>query len=427
MKKFFLVLASLVFASSAFAQEGQKAEGPTFKYNVWANAFYRNQSTTTKDQVYSYSNIRVRPKFTASLGNVSVVTRLEIDQTYGEIAKTTQLVDSDGDDVDVYTSDSSSGIDVGADNKVVEVKNIYINVKDMIVPGLSVKTGAAGYDFPMAFSDDCGLFELGYNAGVAKVSLAYVQAVEGTTSDRDDEYFYAAKVGIKAGPATIMPGLLYAVEETADQKDKTITVIGLDVKANMGPLGIKLTSAYGTGSNDSTKKDYSGLAADLDVSFKVMPMLTVGAFVTYYSGDDSSTTDEDESFSGLGLQVENSNKRMFILQDASSTNQVGLKANGSYVIEDDNAGLIMYGIGAKFKMDKISGKAYLAMATAADDTTTANVGEDAYGVEFDLHVGYAVAPKSTLYAEFGILSGPDALGADAENPTYYAFGLKTSI
>jgi hypothetical protein len=42
----------------------------------------------------------------------------------------------------------------------------------MIMPGLGLKAGVAGYKYPIAFDNDASLFNLTYNAGMANIDLA---------------------------------------------------------------------------------------------------------------------------------------------------------------------------------------------------------------------------------------------------------------
>lgn len=404
MKKFLLILSALVMTASAFAQD---AEGPKFKYNVWANAFYRAESTTTEDENYSFQNIRVRPKFTASLGNVSVVTRFEIDGTYGD--------DGSGDQ-----------IDKGYDEKDVEVKNIYIQVKDFIVPKLTFKTGAAGYSFPMAFSDDCAITQLKYDAGVAKIDLAYVVLDEGSTDNNEQDGGYVAlKAGINAGPAKVTPAFLYGMNGPDSDAGYYNYYIGaLDVAVDQGPLSIALTFAYGAfeTQEDGATDEGTGYAVDLGVDFKVSPMMTVSVFGSYYSGDDGEADGETEDFYSVAKMIDEieAGGRMILINDAQGAVQVAT-ANG---FEDTASGLMLFGIGASMKMGKIKATANVAYAEFVEETAA---GDTALGTEIDLKLGYSVAPKTTLWAEIGYLMAGDGLGTDPENPMMFQVGVKTSI
>jgi hypothetical protein len=414
MKRFLTVCMALLFAANAFAQEAkpEAKKGAEFKYSVWANAFAVSETTAVKDEVKDYSNIRVRPMFTLTNENVSVVTRLEIDQYFG-----------DGAD-DKYA-------DLGADEKVVEVKNIYIDVKDMIMPGLGLKAGVAGYKYPIAFDNDAALFNLTYNAGMAKIDLAYIKVVEDELKDKtaagdtkDDAQLYAAKVAINLGDITITPAMLYAVgEENSSYGETALMMPALSFGMKQGALSVDADFVYVTGDYDKAAEvEASAYAAYVNVGFKASDALKVNLFGIYATGEDDDaekvTSFNEATFGDMEVGP------MFIINDAGRINQVSV--SNEYDKADE--GLMMFGLSAEFTMDKLTVLGQVAYAMTTSDKNTK---ETAIGTELNLRLAYEVAPKTSLWAEGAYLAAgkyvEEVNGGENDDPMYYAAGLMTNF
>lgn len=413
MKKFILLLASLAMATGAFAQEG-----PTFKYNVFAQAS-AYQTQTAAESIKKASHIRVRPKFTAAMGNVSVVTYLEVDGKFG----------SKGPDKD----DAYFG--KGADEKgIVEVKNVYINVKDAFVPGLALKAGVFGYKFPLALNDDFAGFEACYNAGMAKVAYDYIKFQENNEVDdnagteaKDDAQMHSLKAMIKTGNMTITPAYVFAVGEE-NVGDSQQHMLGVSFSMKEGPLGVFANGAYIMGKDKSsgTEVDIAAYAAELKVSYKVMPMLTAEVFGMYASGSDTEDKTEFSAVDGSG-DIEGG--QLFMINDKGYFTHVGAMFKEA---EYDRAGLsdgiMIFGVAAKGAVDKMKYVAQVGYAQCTSDK--GGVSDKGIGTEFDLRVGYSVAPKSELYVETAyLLAGKyvEATQSDKKDPMYLTVGLRTSI
>lgn len=411
MKKLMVVLMGLLFSASAFAQD---AKGPEFKYSVWANAFAITETTAKKDEYKDYSNIRVRPMFTLTNENVSVVARFEIDQYFGEL---------DSPSKENHTP-------LGADRVNLETKNIYIDVKDMFMPGLSLRAGVAGYKYPIAFDNDASLFNVKFDAGMAKIDLAYIKAVEGSTientsadvEDMDDEQIYAAKVALNLGDITVTPAILYAVgEEQATSGEYALMMPALSFAMKQGPLSVDADFVYVTGSYDTADVDVSAYAAYVNVGYKVSDALKVNVFGLYATGQDDSTdvtSFNDATWGDMEVGP------MFIINDAGRINQVGI----SNEYDKASEGLMMFGLSAEFKMDKLTVLGQIAYATTTSDEVTK---ETAIGTELNLRLAYEVAPKTSVWGEFAYLAAGDYVEAknsgDNDNPMYYALGVMTSF
>ncbi len=430
MKKLMVVLMGLLFSASAFAQEADK--GPEFKYSVWANAFAITETTAKADESKDYSNIRVRPKFTLSSGNVSVVTRLELDQYFGGKDTTKTYTDSNGDTVEIdlgKNGDSYAG--KGADRQAVEIKNIYIDVKDMFVPGLGLKAGVAGYQFPIAFNDDAALFNLNFNTGMAKIDLAYVKLMENDiientdadVEDSDDEQMYAAKIALNLGNITITPAVAYAVGEEQADTEYALTMPAISLAMKQGSLSVDADFLYVTGDADKAAEiDASAYAGYLNVGYKVSDAFKVNVFGLYATGedDDAETVTSFNSATWGDMEV----GPMFIINDGGRINQVGVSNEYDKATE----GLMMFGLAAEFKMDKLTVLGQIAYATTTSDEL---VEDTAIGTELNLRLAYEVAPKTEVWAEGAYLSAGDYVetknGGDNDSPMYYALGVTTSL
>lgn len=439
MKRFFTLCMALLFAGSAFAQEVKQEEkkGPEFKFGVWANAFAGNEETAKKDEAKDYSNIRIRPMVTYTNNNISVVTRFEIDQYFGGKYSA--------------TGNDTSYADPDGDEKTVEVKWAYINAKDMIVPGLSLTAGLAPYVYSVGFNNDMPLFNFVYDAGLVKVDLAYIKFVEGNTTDAaaatatneagkkavDDAQAGAVKLPISLGDITITPSYLYFAGEkkvtgttgSALGYSQKITMPALGVKAKFGALSFDGDFQYISGERklnaDDSKIDITAYAAYANAGFKASDSFKINLFGLYSTGEDDKA-DEITSFHTACLdEVEVG--PMFIINDNGYINQVGV----SNEFDKATEGLIMYGLSAELKMDKITALAQIAYATTASDK---QVKDTAIGTEIDLRLSYEIAPKSYLWAEGAYLMAGKYVetaytsGAEkGDDAMYYAAGIMTSF
>ena len=453
MKKFLVFLSMLAITATAFAQEEAK-KGPEFKYSVGANAFAVTEQTQKEDEYKDYSAIRLRPTFSVSNENVKVVTTFEIDQFFGSGGSTT--VGGNG------SAANSGYADADTDQIAVEVKSAYINVTDMFVPGLSVTAGLAPYVYSIGFNNDMPLFNLVYDAGVAKLDLAFVKVEENDLTeksaktaaadpvkDTDDVYMYSAKLPVKLGILTLAPSFLYARGEAqnvattpvfVDADNPTIAeletfyaeignggefkkympAVSLTVKDEM--FSVQGDFVYIKGENktyDDVK--YKAYAGFLNIGVKASDMFSVNVFGLYSTGQKNS--EDVTSFQALcGDEIEVGT--MFIINDGGLINSVGISNEFDKAYE----GLSMAGISATVKVDKLTALLQVAYAkTSSDDI----IEETAIGTECDIRLSYEVAPKTSVWAEGAYLfSGKYLEERNAtyeDDPYYYAAGIVTSI
>lgn len=427
MKKFMLVCAALFLSAVAFAQEVKQdvPKGPEFKYGIWANAFAITENTAAKDTDKAYSEIRVRPMFTMSMDNVSVVTRFEIDQYFGKGGDTT--VQGNG-------SGSNAGYaDPDGDQIAVEVKWAYINVKDFFISGLTATAGLAPYVYSVGYNNDMPQFNLVYDAGMFKVDLAYVKSEEADLDnidstnqhiDNDDAQMYSAKLPVVMGDITVTPALLYSQYERNSSLGETNTYapsLGVAVKA--GNVTVNADFVYITGKNKDTEVDIAAYAGYANIGYKASDTLSFNVFGIYTTGEDSKA-DKITSFqTACGDELEVG--PLFIINDNGYINQVGVSNEYDKATE----GLMAYGVGVNFKSGKFTALVQLAYATTTSDDI---VKDKAIGTEGDLRLAYEVGPKTSFWVEGAYLKGGKYIetknaSTGDQDPMYYAAGILTAF
>ncbi|MCL2154591.1 MAG: hypothetical protein FWH53_02880 [Leptospirales bacterium] len=456
MKKIFTIAMTLLIASSAFAQEDAK-KGPDFNYGarVWLYGVTGQQ----KDLTYDYSHFRIRPMLSLEMEDIKIVTHLEITQNFGKSIS--------GDDPN-YAPPAT-------DKYAVRVKGAYIEAKNAIIQDLSLMGGFNGYKYPLVIDNDFAIFTAGYDFGIAKANLSYIKLNEYSlyektvTGDKQstDAQAYALDVPIKIDKdITVRPGLIYiqggkkfadnktavAGERSTQDLYKTSLVnAALNATGKIDAISFTATGAYLTGTLkrnidnittpgtpiDGDKIKTSAYAFDLGVDFKANDMFKVGAFGTYASGDDKKDAKKNNNYfknmenifgrpdrcdgSGFG--------RLFILEAATIT-QVGGDYEKFFAMEHEQ-GYISYGINAEAKINKVTLFAQFGMAQTAKKTRIEN--KKNIGSEIDAKISYALASKTSLFAEFAyILSGDVTLNSfqyyqAKENMYQIAGGITSQI
>jgi len=436
MKKFLVVLSALLIATGAFAQDAKKAD---FNYSFFGIAYGVMGSQDKME--YDYSHIRVRPFFTVGNENVKGVVRLEIDQDYG---KTDTTADSDL----VPGVKQNDGADKGTDNKVVEVKWAYLQVKDFLIPNLTATMGLNAYYFPMVVDNDFAMNQLAYDFGMGKAIFSYIKIdeykpVEKTAADvkqNKDAQAYAIDLPIKAGAINVRPGFLYITSGKEakllfydDNANNTYDAgndielskaklynAALNVNGDFGMVGLDLTGAYLWGNVTETtegKIDVAAYAFDALLTVKPAEGISLGLFATYTSGQD-----DGDKFKGYDIIMETymgaCDGRLFLIEAA------GVASNGGYQPFDQTdtfAGLMVYGVNLEATFGKLALLAQYGYASVADDTST---GDSFIGHEFDLKAAYTVAPATTFFVEGGYIKAGDIITDDAWE---VAYGLTTKI
>lgn len=429
MKKFLALLGMLFIAAGAYAQEA--AKGPDFKYSL--KGWVYGVSGAQKDYEYDYSHIRFRPLFSAGTDNVKAVVQLEIDQDFGR------------------GTDENVNADPGTDNKVVEVKHAYLEVKDAIVPGVTLMGGLNGYKFPVVVDNDFALFQAGFDFGMGKAILSYIQIdeyeyAEATAADpsvkqNKDITAYALDLPIKAGMLTVRPGVIYIKggNESALAQKASMTNYALNITGDMGVVAFTASGAYMGGTlsdNGTTKVETSAFGADLGVDVKPADGIKLGVFFTYGTGNDGKDAEKDDSyFYNLNkLFGKTSNRtgapdgRLFLLENASITGVGGHNIDDNFDVMDNQLGWMAYGINAQAKIDKLTLFVQYGIASTVEKNANDKTG---IGSELDAKVSYLVGPKTDLFVEGAYFMSSDDMGVGkytaAENAYQVAWGLITSI
>lgn len=398
MKKFLVVLVAVLFATGAFAQDAEK-KGAEFKYSVFGVAY--GVMGSQGDASYDYEHIRVRPMFTATNGNVSAVVRLEMDYDFG-------------------SPQSPSG----TDQQNIEVKWAYLQVKDLLIPNLTFTTGLKDYFFPMVVDNDFAMTTAAYDFGMGSATLGYVKLVENDTVEVDaadvdtgnDVQVYVADVTVKAGAINVRPAVFYF----AFSEDSTVfTNYALNVTGDFGMVGFEATAAYLTGKDGAFELDSADMGYDVIVNIKPAEGITIGLFTTSVTGNDG-TGDQ------LGYNVIMDGNagapdgRLFLLEAN------GVQSNGGdemFDLTDNALGYTVYGLTAEAAFGKIGVLAQYGYVLTSEDNAA---GDSAVGQEFDLEVGYEVAPATKLFVQASyMMAGDDTFYAD--DATQYAWGLITKI
>jgi len=465
MKRFFTICIALLLAGSAFAQEVKQEEkkGPEFKYGIKAWAF--GVKGQQNDYKYDYSHIRVRPLLTLGIENIKVVTQLEIDQDFGReessksYTSTETTAGGDSHTHKITIKDDSNGADPGTDNKVVEVKNVYIEATDVIIPNLSLMGGLNGYSFPLVVNNDFALFQAGYNFGIGKVNLSYIKLDEYSIADKtedepsehqkNDVTAYALDLPLKISSFTIRPGVIHIKggEQSSSLAKAALTNYALNISGSMGIVSFNATGAMMKGvisdngivSGAQTKVKNNSRGFDAGVDIKPADGIKIGFFGTYGTGNDGNDSKKDNSYFYNLNNVfgKTSNKsgapdgRLFLLENATVTSA----AYNDFDYMDSQYGYMSYGLNAEAKISKLTLFAQFGMAKTVKSQTVTINGIDSknknIGSEIDIKASYEIAPKSSLFTEFGYLMAGDDMNlgkyTKAENAYQFAWGLSTQI
>lgn len=466
MKKFLVVLIALLFATGAFAQEAEK-KAPEFKYGFYGLSYMDSTSFKAGESKldYDYTHVRFRPSFSLGNENVKGVVVFEIDQDFGANSKTT-------DSADKVVSRGSA--DAGTDNLAVEVKHAYFQVKDILIPNLSVKTGLFGYMFPLLIDNDFGMSQVSYDFGMGNVNFSYIKTQEGfvyskadDTKIKDDVQTYALDAVVKAGPVNIKPAYIYTqfgkdnlttrtaatayaadatyYEDKFSFADGSMWNAGLSIDGEMNGLAFGVTyvmtkgkanltrqesGASATWTNDGTlvaeDVKISTYAFDAAVSYKVDPV-KVGVFYSLYSG----TKETEEKYKSHVALMDNvfgaPDGRLFLL-DAGGTSTLG------GVNEFDSgsvpAGLKIYGLEVEANIAKLTLFAqYAYVQTAQKYENATGSKKNSVGQEIDLKAAYEVAPATSLFIEYGYAKlTKDYLETDKEGTVNsVVVGMSTKI
>lgn len=410
MKKLICFLSLLCMASVAFAEDGK------FSVGAGATGVMTKYAQTGKDVKGDFADFQLAPELSWEKGGLKAFLALEYNAAFGEGVAAAPATNLD------------NGKAVG-DTGTLDVTQAFVTADIAAVKGLSVKFGFAEYDFPLAFSDNAALAGFTYDAGTAVVGLHYIKVKEDDPSNKDDDsQIYALDAEIKAGPATVRPGL-FIMEDKKGSGGTFADSMGymgaLAGTVDMGGMGADFAFAYATGKDKSGAADveYSGYALDVAPFFQLNDDMKVMAFFEMASGDDGSKATEKKDFATANANYAAAG-RMFILQDggtfASNSDVAGGDKSGS------TNGYMVFGAGFEGAFGPLS---VVFQAGYGQLVKVASGAKKDLGFEADLHIGYEIGEESEIFVESAFLKTGEAFGASSttQNANYFSLGMTQSL
>ncbi|MCL2155703.1 MAG: alginate export family protein [Leptospirales bacterium] len=432
MKKLLVVLMALLFTTGAFAQDS----GAKFNYDLWGLAFGAVGSVGS-DEKWDYQHIRLRPMFVAENGNIKGVVRLQIDQTYGSV--NSALTNG---------PDPSSGAGISARNIATKVQFAYLQVSNLLIPGLAFTTGLNEYYYPLIADIEGALTGVTYNFGMGTASFYYLKIIENDEAtksrdsnpqiipkSKDEAQAYILDVNIKAGNIDVRPALFYATagEEVGfgtmarptDRRNVNVAIGAVNASGDMGAFDFDVTAAYL--SQKIKDVDRAGAyGVDLGVNVKPDKNMKFGVFGTYTSGKKDVTKASFAESTNILFDGWLPAGRLFLLQ------QAGMQDFGGYYppeLQDLGykvaaTGFAALGLSAEFTLDKLTifgqyGYAQHAKSNAA--------GDKYIGSEIDVKISYEVAPKTDLFLEYAYILAGDIFHNGDDDAQQILWGLVTRI
>ncbi len=426
MRKFLMFLMVLAmaftFAVPAFALENIFG-------GYWRTRAYMQKDFSGNDQDEARDiqvvDTRTRLYYTAKFSdNFKFVNKFEMDANWG---------------------DNGSGYgDIGADGKVVEVKNSYA---DMTFAKTNLKIGVQGGTFNRGFlfDDDFAGAVVTYNASdTLSIPFIWVKAYEGyndygggTNLNDDDVDYYAIYPTFKAGNATVKPMFMWLASDnpdnwfaeefdpielpnipTADLENLDLYYLGFDADMPAGPASLWMTALYEFGSFDADNEsvDVSAYLLAFGGSADVDKVNLHGQFI-YASGQDPDDDELNRFVGPIGQSYYWSEIMGYGIFDWDVS-------NGS--CGDRIADLMAVGFGATMKpMDKLSLTGDLWYAQLAEDNAN---GDNDLGIEIDLIASYSLLDNVTVDAVFAYLVAGDATtGASSDDADPIEAGVQLSF
>ncbi len=397
MKKYIIILF-LFFSISLFAEKSP------FSFNGYFVTYGTSATFIEKDKAVTYGALRFRPVFSHTTEQAKVVFGLEIDEYFGSGPSDQPF--------------NQYHADFGNDELAVKVKNLYLQYHLPFLKGLSLKAGIDTYRSPggIMIYDDVALVELAYNYDQNYIKALFIKPVEGEVDASNDDiqifgldtffmldnitlrpafYFYRALENAIAGPNVT------AFQFPSPFQDGYAMVPQINANIKMGSFNINATFLYGFGKSNKTDTNYSGFAADLDLSYQVTKQIKPGLFFTYISGDKDGTTGK-KSFANFMFSPYFGKTYLFqmmnLLQDT-------MQPDFNAIIHLDKNGYVLFGGYGDFKTKSFEGNltvGYALVANAADGR------EDDFGLEVDFTLRYLLAPTTKISMESSYLKTGDA-------------------
>ncbi|WP_456325483.1 outer membrane homotrimeric porin [Desulfonauticus submarinus] len=324
------LVAAFILSTVAMASAVElKARGSWRVHANWTDNYdfqKTKDDNKSEDDFNVYQRARVWFDFVAN-ENVKAVLGLEIgDSRWGERGK---------------------GADLGADDKVIEVKHAYLDFK---VPNtdIDVKAGVQGIALPNSLGsaildDDVAALVLSAPINdMVSLTAGWARAFDLSPADyAHDEYDVAFLITpIKAEGFALKPFFAYAwigKDIIGDTKDAHAWWAGVNAKVTMfDPIVVLADLNYGKLDADEDNNDRAGWFFDLAVDYK-MDMVTPEVFFIYSTGEDDDINDGSERMPSITPDV---TATPFVFGGSSF-------ANGDSLLGTDGTGLAAVGLKLK--------------------------------------------------------------------------------
>jgi hypothetical protein len=359
-----LMLVGGVAATSAMAAESQFGGFWSLK-SVYRDNFDQDSSQHITEN-------RTRLYYTAKFADhFKFVNKFEFDTNWG-------------DDV---------GGDIGADGKVFEIKNSYVDYTMGIVNaklGIQPATISRGF----IFADDFSGAVVTADFGSVKVPVLYAAAVDeeaNTAADGDVHLLSAMPQFNLSDTIKLTPHVTYL--SGTSEEDTELWWLGADVDMNFDAVSAWGTFIYNGGDQDEVDVDGFLVAAGADAGL-------VHGQAFYASGD------EDGFVSAPGSSYYWSEILGLGIFDLNSPNVTGIPGEAG----DDITNIWAANLGVTLKpMDKLTAKFDAWYAELAEDNAA---GDDELGLEFDAMLTYALEDNLNVDFVFAYLIAGDAVGDD---------------
>jgi hypothetical protein len=397
MKKVLVILAAvtLVVALTVPAVALEHKFGGYWRTRAYMNKDFDGAGTEAND--VSQVDTRTRLYYTAVFSeNFKFVNKFEFDNTWGDTV----------------------GGDIGADGKIFEIKNSYV---DFNLSALNFKVGTQGTDIARGFlfDDDFSGLVAAYKGETFSVPLIWMKAYEGgegkDMNDEDLDY-YAIAPSFKLGALSLNPYLLLVQSSKVSPEfpELSLTFIGADLDVKLGGVSVWLSGISESGDYDTD--DVSAMLFAIGAGMPLGPA-SLHAQLIYATGDDNpADTDRENFYVPAG-------------QSYYWSEIMGYGIFDEYVsagsCDEEISNLLAYNIGVSFKpMEKMTITADLWNANLEEDDAA---GHDELGTEIALKLTYKILDNLKLAVVAAKLWAGEATGGGKEDPTEIGTRLSFSF
>jgi len=407
---------------------GLLAVGLVLALTLPASAFDSQFGGYWRTRAFMQKNFTGNELGTQDLQRVDTRTRLYYTAVFSEDFKFVNKFE-----FNVVWGDTVGG-DIGADGMgILRIKNSYA---DFNLGAFNFKIGIQPQYILRGFvmDDDFSGATVTYKVSGFSIPLIWVKAYEGgsgNTANDNDVDFVVLKPNFTFGNVSLTPTLEYIYSKDASKwtatyvtnpyKETKIWLAGLDADVKIGDSStVWFTGIYEGGSGDRVidgkSEDVRAYLLALGGTVNAGP-LNIHGQVIYATGDDPTTTDENENFY---IPAGRSYYWAEIMGYGYFDNQVSANA-----CADQIANLMAANIGVGFKVsDALKLTADVWYAQLAEKN---KAGQDSLGTEIDLVLTYSLMKNLNLDVIGAYLFAGDATygGSNDKNP--YEIGTRISF